>query len=68
MDEVTADDYEILKQHFSSLDDGNKGYLDEADLACLVSRGDQEPQDAVMQLMRQLDADKDGTVNTMCLS
>ena len=63
MDEVTEDDYEMLRQHFTSLDNGNKGYLDEADLANLVLPGDQQ-QDAVTvtQLMEQLDADKDGRV------
>ena len=61
MDEVTEDD---LRQHFTSLDNGNKGYLDEADLANLVSPGDQQ-QDAVMKIMEQLDADKDGRVNNI---
>ena len=59
MDEVTEED---LRQHFASLDNGNKGYLDEADLANLVPPGDSQ-QDAVMRLMEQLDADKDGRVN-----
>ena len=62
MDEVTEDDYEMLRQYFATLDNGNKGYLDEADLASLVSPGDQQ-QDGVTQLMEQLDADKDGKVN-----
>jgi len=57
MDEVTEDD---LRQHFLTLDNGNKGYLDEADLACLVS---DDEQDAIAKLMEQLDADKDGRVN-----
>ena len=62
MDEVTEDDCEMLRQHFMSLDNGNKGYLDEADLASLVQQGDQQ-QDAVLQLMKHLDADKDGRVS-----
>lgn len=63
MDEITEDD---LRQHFTNLDNGNKGYLDEADLANLVRSGDQQ-QDAVMQLMEHLDADKDGRVNNIIL-
>lgn len=61
MEEVTEDD---LRQLFMRLDNGNKGYLDEADLASLVSPSDQPQQDtAIIQLMGQLDADKDGRVN-----
>ena len=62
MDEVTEDDCEMLRQHFMTLDNGNKGYLNEADLAILVPPGDQQ-QDAVLQLMKHLDADKDGRVS-----
>lgn len=57
MDEVTEDD---LRQHFMTLDNGNKGYLDETDLASLVP--DDQQQVSVTQLMEQLDADKDGKV------
>lgn len=67
MGEVTEDDYEILKQHFSALDNGGKGYLDKDDLASLITvrPGDQQSDDAVAQLMKQLDADKDGRVNNI---
>ena len=61
--EITEDDYEILRQHFSMLDKGNKGYLDEADLVETLLPSDRQPQDAVTQLVKQLDADKDGRVN-----
>lgn len=63
MAEVTEADYEMLKQHFLTLDNGNKGYLDEADLASLVPPGGR--QDAVAQLMKNLDADKDGRVSNI---
>ena len=73
MDNEVTD--EILRQYFLSLDKENKGYLVEGDLAGLserlVSPGDQQPEDAVTQLMEHLDADKDGRVNdtnTVCLS
>ena len=63
MDEITEDD---LRQLFMRLDNGNKGYLDEADLASLVTTSDQLQQDtAITQLMDQLDADKDGRVNNI---
>ena len=62
MDEVTEDD---LRQIFMRLDNGSKGYLDEADLASLVSTSDQHQQEdaEITRLMDQLDADKDGKVN-----
>ena len=65
MDEVTEDD---LKQLFMRLDNGSKGYLDETDLASLVSSSDHQQQDAVTQLMEHLDADKDGRVSDISFS
>ena len=57
MDEITED---VLESLFSSLDDGNKGYLEEADLAPLVQ--DNQQENAVKRLMQQLDTDQDGKV------
>ena len=67
MDEITEDD---LRQIFMRLDNGSKGYLDEADLASLVSTSEQHQQEdaEITRLMDQLDADKDGRVNNITFS